>query len=67
MTGAINYVHREGRYVMKYYLVIVVTAGAIVASRENDFNMVPPSDFQQEKMDFLSYFYSRLLLTFHCS
>ena len=25
MTGAINYVRREGRYVMKYYLVAVIS------------------------------------------
>ena len=24
MTGAINYVRREGRYIMKYYLVAVI-------------------------------------------
>ena len=25
MTGAINYVRREGRFVMKYYLVVVIS------------------------------------------
>ena len=35
MTGAINYVRREGRYVMKNYLVAVISVWR------------PPSDFLQ--------------------
>ena len=37
MTGAINYVGREGRYIMKYYLVAVSSIWRL------------PSDFQQQR------------------
>ena len=60
MTDAVNYVCREGRYVMIYYLVAVISVWP------------PPSGFQHSNVKHAEnavfiIFYSRLLLILHCS
>ena len=53
MTVASNYVRREGRYVMKYYLVDVISIWR------------PPSDFQQQRQTWRNWsFYHRLFMPF---
>ena len=51
MTGAINYVRREGRYVMKYYLVAVFSIWR------------PPSDFLQLSQTWRNGRFYHLLFT----
>ena len=51
MTGAINYVRREGRYVMKYYLVDVISVWR------------PPSDFLQQRQTWKNWSFYHLLFT----
>ena len=51
MTGAINYVRREGRYVMKYYLVSVISIWR------------RPSDFQQQRQTWRKRTLYHLLFT----
>ena len=51
MTGAINYVRREGRYVMKYYLVAVISIWR------------PPSDFLQLRQTWRNWSFYHLLFT----
>ena len=51
MTGAINYVRREGRYVMKYYLVAVISVWR------------PPSDFLLLSQKWRNWNFYHLLFT----
>ena len=51
MTGAINYVRREGRYVMEYYLVAVISIWR------------PPSDFLLLSQTWRNWSFYHLLFT----
>ena len=51
MAGAINYVRREGRYVTKYYLVVVISIWR------------PPSDFEHKPQTRRKLAFNHILFT----